>query len=67
MYLNLDGSNSVKVILVCVILGSAHKVSVFSSIEFKQIDMYKFWMTALRQSASETVKCDKCLSGVVSV
>ena len=33
MYLN--GSNSVKVILVCVILGSAHKVSVFSSIELK--------------------------------
>ena len=35
MYLNLNGSNSVKVIFVCVILGSAHKVSVFSSIEFK--------------------------------
>ena len=36
MYLNLDGSNSVKVIFVCVILGSAHKVSVFSSAEFKR-------------------------------
>ena len=35
MYLNLNGSNSVKVILVYVILGSAHKVSVFGSIEFK--------------------------------
>ena len=35
MYLNLNGSNSFKVILVCEILGSAHKVSVFSSIEFK--------------------------------
>ena len=26
MYLNLNGSNGVKVILVCVILGSAHSV-----------------------------------------
>ena len=65
MYLNLDGSNSVKIILVCVILGSAHKVSVFSSIKLRK--SCKFWITALQQSASETVKCDKCLSGVVSV
>ena len=42
MYLNLNGSNSVKVILVCVILGSAHKVSVFSSIELRI--SYKFWI-----------------------
>ena len=35
-YMYLNGSNSIKVILVCVILGSAHKVSVFSSIEFKR-------------------------------
>ena len=35
MYLN--GSNSVKVNLVCVILGSAHKDSVFSSIELRMI------------------------------
>ena len=35
MYLDLNGSNSIEVILVCVILRSAHKVSVFSSIEFK--------------------------------
>ena len=65
MYLNLDGSNSVKVILVCVILRSAHKVSVLSSIKLRK--SCKFWITALQQSASETVKCDKCLSGVVSV
>ena len=60
MYLNLNGSNRVKVILVCVILGSAHNV-----FEFRK--SHKFWITALPQSASETVKCDKCLSGVVSV
>ena len=65
MYLILNGSNSVKVVLVCVILGSAHKVSVFSSNESRK--SYKFWITALRQSASETVKCDKWLSRVVSV
>ena len=65
MYLNLDGSNSVMIILVCVILGSAHKVSVFSSIKLRK--SCKFWITALQKSASETVKCDKCLSGVVSV
>ena len=65
MYLNLNGSKSVKVILVCVILWSAHKVSVFSSIELRK--SCKFWITTLLQSASETVKCDKCLSGVVSV
>ena len=65
MYLNLNGSNSVKVILVCVILGSGHKVSVFSSIKLRK--SYKFWITALRQSASGTVKCDKWLNGVVSV
>ena len=29
MYLNLNGSNSVKVILDCVILGLAHKVCLF--------------------------------------
>ena len=65
MYLNLNGSKSVKVILVCVLLGSAHKVSVFSSIEIRI--SCKFWITALRQSASETVKCDKMLSRVVCV
>ena len=53
MYLNLNGSNSVKVILVCIILGSAHKVSVFSRTELRKSD--KFWITALGQSASETV------------
>ena len=40
MFLNLNGSNSVK---VCVILGSAHKVSVFSSIELRI--SYKIWIT----------------------
>ena len=43
MYLNLNDSNSVKVILFCVILGSAHKVSVFSCIELRI--SYKFWIT----------------------
>ena len=42
MYLNLDGSNSVKVILVCVILGSAHKVPVFSSIELSKLTCTNF-------------------------
>ena len=60
MYSNLNGSNSVKVILVCVILGSANNV-------FELKKSCKFWITALPQSASETLKCDKCLSRVVSV
>ena len=56
MYLN--GSNSIKVSLLCVILRSAHKVNVFSRIELRK--SHKFWITALQQSPSETVKCDKC-------